>query len=263
MNEIPDYVIAIRSHKRSDTIKNKTLRVLKESGIPDDRIYIFVGESEKQIYKDSLGDTYNIVNGGDSGVSECNRMIIDYFPINQYIIQCDDDINFVLKLKDNEDTCTKRPIINGRIEPLDLRSTNVLDLITAGKELMDKYLLNIWGLYPVANAYFMRDEITLDLRFLIGRIFGFNNTKDIITTDSCRDDYERSILYYIRDGGIIRLNNYVADADTYIGKGGLAEQRSIKMMADSAVNLINKYPEYCCYKKCKSIYEEIRLIIQS
>jgi len=32
MNEIPDYVIAIRSHKRADTIKNKTLRVLKESG---------------------------------------------------------------------------------------------------------------------------------------------------------------------------------------------------------------------------------------
>ena len=264
MNEIPDYVIAIRSHKRSDTIKNKTLRVLKESGIPDDRIYIFVGENEKQTYRESLGDTYNIINGGDTGVDLCNRLIIDYFPENQYIIQCDDDINFVLKLKDKEDSEKGvRQIINGRVEPQGLKSTNVLDLIIYGKNLMDKYLLNIWGLYPVVNSYFMKDDITLDLRFLIGRIFGFNNTKDVITTDSCRDDYERSILYYIRDGGIIRLNNYVADADTYIGKGGLAEERTIKMMSDSAISMINKYPEYVCYKTCKSIYDEIRLIIQS
>jgi hypothetical protein len=55
----------------------------------------------------------------------------------------------------------------------------------------------------------------------------------------------------------------VADADTYTGKGGLNEERTIKMMSDSCVSLINKYPEYVCFKKCRSIYDEIRLIIQS
>jgi hypothetical protein len=211
MNEELDYVIAVRSHKRADRIKDKTLRILKDSGIPDEKIFIFVGPDEIETYRESVGNTYHIVDGGNKGVGLCNERIIDYFPENQYIIQCDDDINFVLKLRDDNDE-SMRKIVNGRIEPKGLKSTNVLDLIIYGKELMDEYLLNIWGLYPVANEYFMKDNVSLDLRFLIGRIFGFHNTKDVIPIDKCRDDYERSILYYIRDGGIIRLNNYVADA---------------------------------------------------
>lgn len=77
---------------------------------------------------------------------------------------------------------------------------------------MDKYSYNLWGMYPVPNYYFMKNEISTNLKFCIGRVFGFNNTKDVICGDDCRDDYERSILYYVRDGGIIRFNNYVCDA---------------------------------------------------
>ena len=81
-----DYVIAIRSYRRADTIKNKTLRILKDDKIPKDNIYIFVGSDEIDTYKKSVGAGYHILDGGSEGTNACNKKIINYFPKNQYII---------------------------------------------------------------------------------------------------------------------------------------------------------------------------------
>jgi hypothetical protein len=63
----------------------------------------------------------------------------------------------------------------------------------------------------------------------------------------------------MRDGGIIRFNKYVCDADTYTGKGGLNEVRTSKLMKESADYMVKTYPQFAEYKKCKSKYQEIRL----
>lgn len=274
-----NYVIAIRSYRRSDTIQNKTLRVLEMDQIPKNKIYIFVGADEIEEYKTKLDKEYHILDGGSEGTNACNKKIINYFPKNQYIIQMDDDINFILRLskennkggkksaknsrnlsQNSSNLSKKRKIINGRIEPLGLESYSVKNIINQGKELMDKYNYNLWGMYPVPNYYFMKDNISTNLKFCIGRVFGFNNTKDVICGDDCRDDYERSILYYERDGGIIRFNHYVCDADTYIGKGGLAESRTIEKMQNSVDYMLKNYPQYVRKKTTKSKFPEIRLV---
>ena len=41
-----DYVIAIRTYKRSDSIQNKTLRILNENNIPLNKIFIFCDSDE-------------------------------------------------------------------------------------------------------------------------------------------------------------------------------------------------------------------------
>ena len=105
----------------------------------------------------------------------------------------------------------------------------------------------------------MKRGYTTDLKFCIGRVFGFNNYKDVKTVDDCREDYERSILWYKRDGGIIRFNEVVVDADTYTGKGGLAEQRTVEKMEKSCKYMLDTYPDYIATKKCKSKYPEIRI----
>ena len=43
-----DYKIAIPSYKRSETIKNKTLKLLNEYGIDNKRITIFVANKEQE-----------------------------------------------------------------------------------------------------------------------------------------------------------------------------------------------------------------------
>ena len=94
-----------------------------------------------------------------------------------------------------------------------------------------------------------KTAISTSLKFIIGRIFGFLNDKDIVTVDNCRDDYERSILYTEKYGGVIRFNKLSCRADTFIGAGGLAGIRTKKLMEDSVVYMTTTYPEYCVRKK--------------
>ena len=50
-----DYVIAIPSYKRAETLRDKSLTVLHKHGIEKKRIYIFVAnKDEEKIYKEVL-----------------------------------------------------------------------------------------------------------------------------------------------------------------------------------------------------------------
>ena len=49
---LTDYVVAIPSYKRPQTLKNKTLKILQEHKIDPKRIDIFVADKEQEsIYK--------------------------------------------------------------------------------------------------------------------------------------------------------------------------------------------------------------------
>ena len=250
------YSIAIRSKGRSDTIKEKTLKLLDKWNILNEKIHIFVPENEIDIYQEKY-PLIKILNGGSS-ITECNNLIIDYFPEGHYVIQMDDDIHFLLQLGDDND----RIKVNNKLRPKGFIDLNLNKLIKSGYRMFHSFNYKIWGLYPVVNDYYMTGlkTPTFDLSFIIGRIFGFINCKITRTFDKCRDDYERSILYFKKDNGIVRFNHYACLADTYVGANGLAEERTIKLMDESAQNMINTYPDYVREKKCKSKYREIRLV---
>ncbi len=253
---------AVRSYKRHKTIKNKTLSFLNYNNIPKKQIYIFVGEEEIDIYKQELGSEYNIINGGSKGTAYCDNKITEYFDQDEKIVLMDDDIKeayelFMREGKEKE----KNPRNDKRLLPNNLRLLDFQLFIKDGFDLLESYNLTLFGMYPVCNSYFMKKTkpIELDLNFIIGRICGYLNKKDIILNDDCRDDYERTILHFKNVGGILRFNHTVCEADTYIGKGGLAEQRTNEKMEQSVNYMLTTYPDIVSRKKCKSIYNEIRL----
>ena len=252
------YSIAIRSKGRYKTINDKTIKLLKKWDILNENIYIFCPVNEIELYQENCPGV-NVVDGGNS-IVECNNCIIDYFDEGDYIIQTDDDIHFLLELG----TDNNRIKVNNKLRPKNFIDYNLNKLINNGYRLMIEKNAPIWGTYPVCNDFYMNDLTTptFDLKFLIGRIFGFLNDKSIRTTSKVRDDYEKSILYYIKYGSTIRFNHISVYADTYVGKGGLAEQRTIDMMSNDVEEMINKYPEYVAEKKNKGRYREIRLIKQ-
>ena len=92
-----EYVVAIPSYKRVNTLKNKTLRVLKESGIDHKKIYVFVADEEqKKLYRDSLDRDYQpklIV--GEPGIRNIRNFMANYFPEKQRIFYIDDDISHI------------------------------------------------------------------------------------------------------------------------------------------------------------------------
>ena len=253
-----DYNIAIRSKSRYNTINDKTLKLLNNWNIPKSSIYIFCPPNEIDSYKESCPEI-NIIDGGSS-IIECNNLIIDYFDEGSYIIQMDDDIHFLLELG----TDNNRIKVNNKLRPKGFIDYDLNKLIKHGRRLMIEKQIPIWGTYPVCNYFYMNDlkTPTFDLKFLIGRIFGFLNNKEIRATSGFRDDYERSVLNYIKYGGNIRFNHITVYADTYVGNGGLAQERTSKMMSDDVDEMIKKYPTYVTEKKNKGKFREIRFIKQ-
>ena len=89
-----DYVIAIPSYKRHDTLKKKTLVVLKDYKIPKEKILIFVAnKSEYDVYNETLDPkTYGKLVIGKPGIKQIRNFMANYFSEGQKIVYMDDDI---------------------------------------------------------------------------------------------------------------------------------------------------------------------------
>ncbi len=235
-----EYVIAIPSLNRPCALKNKTLAFLEYHTIPKSSIYVFVVESEYEIYKSIIGNEYNIVIG-EFGIANQRNIISMYFDMDTYILSMDDDISDMYFL---EDEIALTPISNIQL---------VINFIINTMESSD---LNLAGIYPVKNSLFMQDTITTDLRFCIGGFFVYRNKKLILNTQSeSKEDYEMTIKYFINDGGVLRFNNIVFKSKKH-AEGGLGKSRSV-MNAYAAAYLVNEYPTMCVYKK--NSVTEVRL----
>ena len=94
-----DYVIAIPSYKRTETLKEKTLATLKKYKIEPSKIHIFVADKdEEKAYKEALPNgSYGKIVVGIKGIKEIRNFITDYFPIGKKIICMDDDIKEFLE----------------------------------------------------------------------------------------------------------------------------------------------------------------------
>lgn len=240
------YVVAIPSYNRENTIVIKTLRTLKAGNIDPSKIYIFVADTEQL---DKYGfvpkELYNEIVVGVLGICEQRKFIANYFPENQYIVSVDDDVDELLMLKDNK-------LI--KVENLD-------EFFMDAYKLMEKEKLFIWGVYPVNNAFFMKDKITTDLKFIVGVLFGFINRKLKTLEPSpeiqVKEDYELSILYYKLDGGVIRYNNVTAKTK-YYAIGGCGKDR-LERNEIAAKFLQQKYPDLVSIFHRKNGNAEIKL----
>jgi hypothetical protein len=120
----------------------------------------------------------------------------------------------------------------------------------------------LWGIYPVLNPFFMSDGVTTDLRYIIGCCWGCENRRDpafSVTLDD-KEDFERTIKYYLADGGILRFSG-VAPATNYYGEpGGMQVERTEDRVTKSARILVERYPDLCTLNLTKkSGHAEVRL----
>ena len=155
-----NYFVAIPSLSRPCALKRKTLRLLESYKIPKSSIYVFVIDSEYEIYKTVIGEGYNLVCGV-RGIANQRNYISNYFAFDSYILSMDDDIENVMFLDDNK-----------------LTNVNSLkSIISFVINTMDSAEVNLAGLYPIANPFYMKDTVTTDLRFCIGGFYIFKNKK--------------------------------------------------------------------------------------
>ena len=147
------YVVAIPTYNRVQEVTNKTLATLKEGGVSKNKIYLFVANKQQyDLYEKNVPkNLYNNIIIGKKGITNQRIFISQYFKEGQYVISMDDDVEELEFLKG---------------EKL-VRLKDINNFFINAYKLMKKEQLFIWGIYPVRNPFFMYNELTFDLRFII------------------------------------------------------------------------------------------------
>ena len=245
-----DYTVVIPSYKRPEGCRDKTLAVLHKYNIPKEKIYVVVASKEQKEEYEAVLDpkTYHSILVGVPGLPEVRNWIFNHFPKGTPLVSLDDDVSGFIEY----DETTKR-----HERPL----KSLKRIIDRGFSECKKANCRFWGVYPSANGFFMKDTVTTDLRFIIGSFWGcFNPGNEIHLERSEKEDYERTLKFFIKDGGVVRLNFVSPKTAYYTEPGGMQTRNRLKPQHEAVKKLLKKYPEFVTVNKTrKSGYPEIRL----
>lgn len=244
------YFIAIPTYNRPEGLLHKTLSTLHKHCIDSCRIYLFVNDvSQRELYRSVIPrDMYGkiIVTGLEKSICKVRNFISSYFDMGQYYIMMDDDVVGIQTITPDG---TKLQEVS-----------NLHTLILASFRRCESLGYTLWGLYPVANPFYMKTqrEFTTDLRFIVGGFMGIINRKRTVSLD-WKEDYELSILAYLHDGGVLRYGHIAVNHHLYTQTGGIGKSQSERLQdyEMAADTLIERYPTLVIRNKRRA--GEIRL----
>jgi len=228
-----DWIIAIPSYKREKILRDKTLFALNAYGIPRDVIHVFVASKEEyDIYQSTLDPTtYGHLHIAVPGMAAVRNFITNFFPVGQKIFNMDDDIRGFIEYAEGV-----------------RRNEKVLEdlaaFITEGFGECERTGFRLFSVYPVPNGYFMKPTYSTDLKYLMGGAWGIINPGAVLTiTLDDKEDYLRSVMMYLLDGGVIRYNGVACLTHGYSGAGGMQETRTMERIRESAEALVAVFPD--------------------
>lgn len=243
-----NYRIAIPSYKRPKVVKEKSINYLiNNCKIEPKIIDVFVAnKNEYEDYKYLKKIGVNVIIGIIT-LKEQRIFINNYYDDGDFIIQIDDDINY-LTIKKGKST----------------EQFNEIDkLIKIGFNECLKHRTKIFGITPTNNHFFMSNKISTNLKFINGGFFGIiiDKDKNLDSNVNEKEDYERTIKYFLKFKKVIRLNMFSLHTTYYKGEGGMVDGRTKEEQNKSALYLCKKYPDLIKINPHrKSKYLELRLI---
>ena len=243
------YKLIIPSYKRQDQIVDKTLKVIDSYNIDPDNVIIFVAnEEEERNYKLALKNhKYNNIQLAVPTIGKARNFIEQkYFKPGDYVVSLDDDLTGIYKWKSKK---LMEKVVDFEKE-----------LIQGGYDLMKKEGSKCWGIYAAANPFFMSDSYTTELCYIIASCYGFITEHDDFLNRETNhgEDYEYSIRQFIKNGKVLRFNNYTVKTK-YFGTGGLEEFRNNKYIYDSIRKIEKMFPNYCSLYFRKGGRAELRM----
>tara|TARA_B100001057_G_scaffold491868_1_gene583053 strand:+ start:171 stop:974 length:804 start_codon:yes stop_codon:yes gene_type:complete len=263
-----NYIIAIPSYKRENIIKDKTLSTLQKYNINRKLIYIFVSDQlEYDIYNIAIPKNfYNKIVIGKIGLKNQRNFISNYFKEGTCIVQLDDDIDNIVELVNDSKIIPKTKTNRNFRKKNKLKSISDLNkFIKDAFKICKKEKIYLWGVYPIANPYFMTLSMDTKLNFIVGPFWGMINrhSKDLKQTINEKENVERTLQFYIKDKAVLRFNYISIITKYYKNKGGMqfdGIDRKFESLK-SVRYLHNKYPALTKIDLTKkSGMPEIRLI---
>ena len=250
-----NFRVAIPSISRAETITKKTLNYLKQTDIDMSKVDIFLSNpNEEQAYRENLKDyPVNIIVSNTKHVNTQRNFIVDYYKEDELILGIDDDIDLVAMKVDDKNT---------------IQLNSLTEFVENAFAISLDKKIDMWGVNPVINPYFMKNNVTFNLKYIVACFYGWRNNHDekaYVSTNPeyGKEDFERSIRYYIADGGVTRFNYVAPKTKYYSEKGGIQNYRTVEYEETAVKWLLETFPMYCKRNtKSKGKYPEVRLIDQ-
>jgi hypothetical protein len=122
----------------------------------------------------------------------------------------------------------------------------------------------IWGTYPVFNKFFRitKQEITTELNFICGVFYGFINRRLFPANHEFanKEDFLRTINYFLHDGIVIRFNRVGYKTQYYGDRGGLGTfDERLEPSRIETIKLHEMFPDITSIKIRKNEMHEIVL----
>lgn len=219
--------VCIPSYNRAELLRDKTLAFLKKSGYPSERIFIFVVLDEIEKYSQTCPGCNLII--GLPGLKAQRKFISDWLSEDEIYIGMDDDIDGIKTM-----------------------GKSFLDIVRDACERLETRKCGLFGILPNDDARRFKDSTTGHLSFILGALFICRNHHSILLRGPClTDDYERSILYFIRYGTIYRYRGAGVQTKYAGTSAGGNREDFIERKRQSVMGLIEQFPEYCSYRNKK------------
>lgn len=204
------FVVAVPSYRRENICRDQTLAFLARHNIEQSRIFVFVADEDEYVrYRATLGPTYNIIIGV-KGISAQRRFYLNYFQKGTRVLSLDDDIADLLGKKG---------------EQLVPYTDNLVEFVEQMFDITEREGTTLWGINPVQNAFFMKDSVTVGLRFICANFMGAI-AGDWVHCDperrmtSSGEDHHSTLRAFIRYGAVVRAE-YLCPKTKYWAEGGI------------------------------------------
>lgn len=255
MENTKPIVIAIPSFERAECCFHNTFRLLVQlqNTFP---VYIFVtNDAEHTRYKNMIrlmtNFEYKFIVTNTIGLAQKRNFITNYFEDGQWIVQMDDDIEQISRM-------------------IDSKSKVALNEFSNFVEKMFKICLEhktrLWGVYPLANPYFMNEYVWVGRCYVVGAFFGIINDIEIQISNCLQEDKERSLLFVEKYGKIVRCNFVGIQTKYWKNQGGMQsdfqlpkEIRNLANIEMSILELHRRFPNQISKKKNKNNYPDVRI----
>jgi len=250
--------VVIPSYNRANYITEATLKMCTYYQIPNQLIYVFIVDTDEQrnMYTTSLktylSDGLHIVYG-PLGLKNMRNFISSYFEDGEPLLSIDDDVIDLHTLYEDADVSDLSKAAHWKLRKLE--PSEFLEWTTEVYKMMreDVHKRDLFGIYPVKNGFFMKDlaAVTYDARFCVGAFWGIINNRlpELLLTVDEKEDMERSILFTLKDGGVLRFNRVTLTTKYYKTPGGMQSHQTkldrMKNSIESAKNLYERYPTLC------------------
>jgi hypothetical protein len=186
-------------------LKETSLEVLKNGGIENEDIYIFVPMFQLPEYEKEFPDI-KIVGVKEKGIGKTRTFIRNYFAVDTRIIMIDDDIREI---------CS--------IEP-DFDSNNLNEYFTKCFEKMDEEKVKFAGFCPYDNEYYMKTGYSLNPKYTGGHlILEYIRENPIVVHINHFEDYVANALYFLLDSKLMRFNGTYVKTKYFNPNGGIID----------------------------------------